>query len=260
MFGIDLGFVHPWYLTLLLLLPLLWIFSFRSLSGLGRYRRLFALAFRTLVFVLIVLALAEVQTLRTSEKVTVTYLLDQSESIPVAQRQAMLDFVRQSVARHRNADRQDCAGVIVFGHDAVVEVPPFDDDIPFLNLESTQGLRTDATNLAAALKMAGATFPEDSAKRIVIVSDGNENIGDSRAITGLLADQGIGIDVVPVKLASRGEVQVEEVVLPSDIRRGQPIEARVVIDNLTAPTAENAGGLVRGKLKLVRQSGKQGTC
>ena len=51
MFGIDIGFVHPWYLALLLLLPALWVFSFRSLSGLGRYRRLFALAFRTLVFV-----------------------------------------------------------------------------------------------------------------------------------------------------------------------------------------------------------------
>ncbi|NLF69994.1 MAG: VWA domain-containing protein [Candidatus Anammoximicrobium sp.] len=257
MFGIDIGFVHPWYLTALLLLPLLWGFSFRSLSGLGRYRRLFALAFRTLVFVLIVAALAEVQALRTSDKVTVTYLLDQSESIPVAQRQAMLDYVRQGVGRHRRADREDCAGVIVFGHDAVVEVPPFDDDIPFLNLEGTLGLRTDATNLAAALKMAGATFPEDSAKRVVIVSDGNENIGDARSIAGLLADQGIGIDVVPVQLTGRGEVQVDEVVLPSDIRRGQPIEARVVIDNLTGPTAENPAGVVRGKLKLVRQSGKQ---
>jgi uncharacterized membrane protein/Mg-chelatase subunit ChlD len=257
MFGIDFGFVHPWYLALLLLLPLLWVFSFRSLSGLGRYRRLFALAFRTLVFILIVLALAEVQTLRTSEKITVTYLLDQSESIPLAQRQAMLDYVRQAVARHRNADRRDCAGVIVFGHDAVIEVPPFDDDIPFLNLDSTLRLRTDATNLAAALKMAGATFPEDSAKRIVVISDGNENIGDARSIARSLADQGVGIDVVPVRLASRGEVQVEEVVLPSDIRRGQPVEARVVIDNLAPPVSDGAGGTVRGKLKLIRQSGRQ---
>jgi len=257
MFGIDFGFVRPWYLGLLSLLPLLWVFSFRSLSGLGPYRRLFALTFRTLVFVLIVLALAEVQTLRTSDKLTVTYLLDQSESIPVGQRQAMLDYVRQAVARHRRADREDCAGVIVFGHDAVIEVPPFDDDIPFLNLESTLGLRTDATNLAAALKMAGATFPEDSAKRVVVISDGNENIGDARAIAGLLADQGIGIDVVPILLASRGEVQVEEVVLPADIRRGQPIEARVVIDNLTPAASDAVPPTVRGKLKLTRQAGRQ---
>jgi uncharacterized membrane protein/Mg-chelatase subunit ChlD len=257
MSGIDIIFARPWYLTLLGLLPLLWLFSFRSLSGLGKYRRLFALAFRTFVFTLLVLALSEAQMLRISDKVTVTYLLDQSESIPASQRRVMLDYVRQAVAEHRDADRGDCAGVIVFAHDAVVEVPPFDDDIPFLNLESTMGLRTDATNLEAALKMAQATFPEDSAKRIVIVSDGNENLGEASGVARSLAEQGIGIDVVPVELAARGEVQVEKLVLPSDIRRGQPIEARVVVNNFGTPAAAGDQPPVSGKLKLLRQSGKQ---
>ncbi|MCL4202884.1 MAG: VWA domain-containing protein [Pirellulaceae bacterium] len=256
MFGLDIGFEKPHYLWLLVLLLPLWWFSFRSLSGLGPFRRLFALGFRTLVLLLIVLSLAEVQMLRVSDRVTVTYLLDQSESIPREQRQLMLDFVRQSVQEHRRVDRQDCAGVIVFGRDAVVEIPPFDDDIPLISLESAVGLRTDATNLAAALKMAHATFPEDSANRIVVVSDGNENLGDARAVARSLTDQGIGIDVVPVRLERRGEVLVEKVTLPTDIRRGQPIEARVVIDNLTAPT-ESHDGTVRGKLRLVRQMGRQ---
>ncbi len=256
MFGLEIGFEKPIYLWLLVLLVPLWIFSFRSLAGLGPYRRLFALAFRTFVLLLIVLSLAEVQTLRTSEKVTVTYLLDQSESIPREQRQLMLDYVRRSVEEHRRVDREDCAGVIVFGHDAVIEIPPFDDDIPFINLESAVGLRTDATNLAAALKMANATFPEDSAKRIVVVSDGNENLGNARAVARTLAEQGIGIDVVPVYLDRRGEVLIEKVTLPSDIRRGQPIEARVVLNNLTTPT-ETDDGMVRGKLRLIRQMGKQ---
>lgn len=255
MLGIDIGFVHPWYLALLVLLPLVWGFSFHSLAGLGRYRRLFALAFRSAVFVLIVLALAEVQTLRTSDKLTVTYLLDQSASIPAAQRQAMLEYVRQAVARHRNAARADGAGVIVFGREAVIEVPPFDDDLPPLDPAGAPSLRTDATNLAAALNLAGATFPENSAKRVVIVSDGNENIGDARAIARLLADQGVGIDVVPVRLARGGEIQVEEVVLPADIRRGQPLEARVVIDHLAAAEDQASGRTVRGKLRLLRQVG-----
>ena len=115
MFGFEIGFSRPWYLWLLALLPLLWLVSFRSLSGLGPYRRLFALAFRTLVFALVVVALAEIQMLRISDKVTVTYLLDQSESIPVVQRQAMLDYVQKAVLLHRRAEREDCAGVIVFG-------------------------------------------------------------------------------------------------------------------------------------------------
>lgn len=256
MFGLEIGFEKPHYLWLLLLLLPLWLFSFRSLSGLGPYRRLFSLGFRTLVFAALVLALAELQMLRISDKITVTYLLDQSESIPRLQRQLMLDYVRRSVQEHRNAEREDCAGVIVFGHDAVVEVPPFDDDIPFLNLESAVGLRTDATNLAAALQMAQATFPENTARRIVVVSDGNENMGNARTVARALADQGVGIDVVPVRLDRRGEVQVDKVVLPTDIRRGQPVEARVVVDNL-ADADGPGGGRVRGKLKLVRQVGKE---
>lgn len=256
MFGLEIAFGAKSYLLLLGLLPILWIVSFRSLAGLGKFRRLFALSFRTIVFVLIVFALAEVQMLKINEKLTVIYLLDQSESIPMAQRQAMLDYVIRDVEEHRDPDREDRAGVIVFGHDATIEIPPFDDDIPFIGLESATRLRRDSTNLAAALKLAQASFPEDSAKRIVLVTDGNENMGDVRAIAPTLAAGGIGIDVVPVKLQARAEVALEKVALPSDIRIGQPIEARVVLNNYATPTADN-DGVVKGKLKLLRRSGKR---
>jgi hypothetical protein len=85
MSGLQIGFEKPQYLWLLVLLLPLWVFSFRSLTGLGPYRRLFALGFRTLVVVLVVaLSLAELQMKRVSDKLTVTYLLDQSESIPAS--------------------------------------------------------------------------------------------------------------------------------------------------------------------------------
>ncbi|MCY2990356.1 MAG: VWA domain-containing protein [Planctomycetota bacterium] len=254
MSGLQLTFDRPWYLVLLALLPVLWLFSFRSLAGLGPYRRLFAIAFRTLMFVLVMLALAEVQLLKTSEKLTVIYLLDQSESIPTTQRQAMLQYVVQEVAAHRDRSRGDKAGVIVFGRDARIEVPPFDDDIPFVSLESAVDLRSDATNLEAGLKLAQASFPEDTAKRVVVVTDGCENLGDARSIARGLTDDGIGLDVVPIQVGARGEVQVEKVVLPAEIRKGQPIEARVVLDNLVAPGSEGRGP-VKGKLKLFRQVG-----
>ncbi|MDP6466848.1 MAG: hypothetical protein QF918_03885, partial [Pirellulaceae bacterium] len=83
MSGLEIGFDQPWYLALLSLIPVLWIFSFRSLAGLGNIRRLVAIGLRTLVLTTIVFALAEVQLLQTSDKVTVNYVLDQSESIPL---------------------------------------------------------------------------------------------------------------------------------------------------------------------------------
>ncbi len=80
MFGRGIGFDSPGFLFLLLLLPLLWIWSFKSLAGLGPARRIFALVLRTVVFTLLVLALANTQLRRSSETMTVIYLLDQSAS------------------------------------------------------------------------------------------------------------------------------------------------------------------------------------
>src|SRR5262245_64540579 len=101
MLGLKIAFDQPWWLLLLLLVPLLWIFSFKSLSGLGPYRRIFALLFRTVVFALLVLALAGIQLQKVSDRVTVMYLLDQSESIPKPVREAMLQYVMKDVQTHR---------------------------------------------------------------------------------------------------------------------------------------------------------------
>jgi uncharacterized membrane protein len=263
MFGLKIAFDQPWWLLLLVLVPILWIFSFKSLSGLGPFRRLFALLFRTVVFTLLVLALAGIQLQKVSDRVTVMYLLDQSESIPKPTREAMLQYVMKDVSAHRHAGdlqhaAEDKAGIIIFGREATIEHPPFADEIRATGmLESLFELRTDATNIASALKLAQASFPEDSAKRIVVVTDGNENLGDARTVARSLADAGIGIDVVPIRLNAQAEVAVEKIVLPPDIRRGQEIEARVVIENYTLPSKQNPTGEVKGRLRVTRRYSNQ---
>ena len=258
MLGFEkIGFEHPQYLWLLLLLPLLWYWSFRSLAGLGQYRRIFALTLRTVVMLLIVLAMANLQLLRSSKTMTVIYLLDQSASIPQTERDAMVRYVEEAVKQQRDGSNDDQASVIVFGRDANIEIPPFDDNLRFINgLETSRGLRRDATNLADALKLALATFPEGTARRVVVVSDGNENLGDAETVARQLVDDGVGIDVVPIYLKAHREVAVERVTLPPDIRRGSPFDARIVLNNMTEPT-ENDDGSVSGLLKLVRRVGGQ---
>ena len=119
--------------------------------------------------------------------------------------------------------------------------------------ESTFDLKTSSTNLESALKLAKASFPEDTARRVVIISDGNENIGDAAAVARAMADDGIGIDVVPVELLSESEVSVDKLVIPSDIRKGQEFETRVVLTNDTQATAED-DGKVSGKLRITRRT------
>lgn len=249
MFGFRLAFEFPGYLWLLIGIPFLWWVSFRALAPLGFFRRWLALLFRTLVLTGLVLALAGVQLVWTSDRVTVMYLLDQSESIPEAKRQLMLDYVIRNVSRHRDVAREDRAGIIVFGREATIEIPPFDDNIPKIRrLESYIG-RRDATSLESALVLAQAAMPADTSRRLVIVTDGNENLGDAQKLAARLAESGIGIDVVPIVLESKAEVLVEKIDLPSDIRKGQPFEARVVVNAYT--DGEDAPP-VQGRLQVTR--------
>ncbi|TWT90182.1 von Willebrand factor type A domain protein [Pseudobythopirellula maris] len=252
MFTHSLAFDSPWYLALLALLPIIWVLSRRSLAGLGRLRRLVAIAFRSLVFTAIVLALADAQLRKQSDRLTVIYLLDQSQSIPEAQREAMTSFVNASVREHRRNDLDDRAGVIVFGREPEVELPPVDFFYELPRIESL--VDRQHTNLEQALGRAMSLFPPDAAKRIVIVTDGNENSGDALRQARAMAAAGVSIDVLPVPLGQRSEVAVDKLTLPADVRRDQPFELRAVVELEATP-----GATETGRLRVVRKSGDRET-
>ena len=247
----SFAFDSPRYLLLLLLMPVLWWWSFDSLSGLGTWRRLLALTLRTLVLLAIVLALADIQYQRRSDQLTVIYLLDQSLSVPADSRQAMVTFVNRTVAEHHDEALNDRYAVVVFGRDAAVEMPLVNVPIP-LPTRTESALDPEYTDLATAIQRAKAMFPHDAAKRIVIVTDGNENLGNARREARSAAASGVSIDVVPILLSSRGEVSVEKLDMPSNARRGQPFHMRVVLRNDAEESKEQA---VKGKLRIIRRSG-----
>ena len=66
----QVGFEYPWMLLLLVLVPITWWLGSQSLSGLGKTRRLLALIFRSLVLLLMILALAGIQWIWTSDRQT----------------------------------------------------------------------------------------------------------------------------------------------------------------------------------------------
>jgi uncharacterized membrane protein/Mg-chelatase subunit ChlD len=246
----SLQFDSPWFLGLLALIPAAWWFSYGRLSGLEPMRRFAVLAIRSTVLALLILALAEAQLVRTSDRLTVLYLLDQSLSIPPPLQRAMPQLVNQSIQEHRGTHPEDRVGVIVFGRNPAVEIPPLDYDVEMAKATESL-LDPEHTDLASAMEMALALFPADAAKRIVLVTDGNQNMGNARRQARVLANKGVSIDVVPVQLGARSDVAVEKITLPPDVRRGQPFDLRVVLDNSGNATAEG----IRGKLRILRRTG-----
>ena len=257
MFNHSLAFDSPGYLLLLLLLPVMWWLSFAGLSGLGRWRRIVALVLRSVVFSAIVLALADVQYQRRSDKLAVIYLLDQSLSIPIEQRLEMGKYVNASIEEHRkdfgDGRFEDRYAVIVFGRDAGVEMPLVDVGISLPRRVETI-LDPEYSDLATAIQRAKAMFPFDSAKRIVLVTDGNQNLGNAQREAKAATAAGVSIDVVPVMLVPRNEVAVEKIDVPANARRGQPFEMRVVLGNDAPEGSERS---VAGKLRIVRKTGER---
>ncbi len=247
--GFIIGFDRPEFLWLLLIIPLTWYFSFNSLAGLGPWRRVFSLLLRTFVLGLVIAALSQMQWRLKTDALTVLYLLDQSDSVSASDKRLMLEYAFRQSEMHRR--EHDKAGVIAFGANAKIEAAPFAGKLPFSSrIDSANQINTGGTSIESALKIAQSAFPEGTARRVVIVSDGNQNIGDALGIAQSMAQQGIGIDVVPVKLLASQDVAVDKVDIPSNIRKGQDFEIRVALTNKTQPSQENPTGEVTGELSI----------
>ncbi len=162
------------------------------------------------------LALAEVQTVRRNDRLTTMFLVDASQSVPRELQGPALQYVSEASQKRR---QDDLAGVIVFGKEPRVESPPAPTEINLLGIEST--IDPEYTDLGAAIKLALATFPEDTARRIVILSDGNENRGNALEQALAAKDLDVQIDVLPIDYHYDREVLVEKVSIPPTSRRAR---------------------------------------
>ena len=102
----------------------------------------------------------------------------------------MISYINRSIDQQRDKQRGDKAGVIVFGRNGAIEIAPLDADQQMIRVETD--VDRNHTNLEAALKLAQASFPHDTAKRIVIMTDGNQNLGSVLEQARVCADAGIG--------------------------------------------------------------------
>jgi uncharacterized membrane protein len=236
--------LQPWWLLLLALVPLVVHLSYRSLAGLGPFRRFLAIALRCAGVVALALALADIRFRQSDDNVTVLFVVDRSLSIPLEldapanPGRAPVDlrwerfkrFINDAVEKRGEAHRRDKAGLIVFGKRPRLELPP--SDAPRFNFtEAVSPIDSNYTDIAAALKLALASFPEGSGKRIVLISDGNENLGNAEEQGRIAKLNGVEIDVVPVAAGQKNEseVLVQGVEAPPVTERGTKFPVRVLL-------------------------------
>jgi Mg-chelatase subunit ChlD len=243
---------------LLLALPCLALAlaSWRWLGGsMDPVRRGAVIGLRTAVLLALVVVLAGPRRVREHHYLAVIGVLDISGSVrrlarfpevPGHDIGSSIEYLRhwfREATRTRAPD--DRFGLVVFdGSATVVSVPgrgPYVDD----NLDLGAA---DGTNIAEGIRMALATFPADAARRIVLVSDGNETSGSAveaarQAAAGFLASGpglaprlAVPIDIVPLDYRAAGDVRVVRLEAPPLAQPGQTVALRIVLE-ATAPAS-----------------------
>jgi len=208
-----------------------------SYADLNPGRRNLVFGVRMILLLLVFLALAGLQWVRINRDLAVMFVLDYSDSISPQAKEAQVKFVNEAVTNMRRSDK---AGIIVFGAEAFVELSP----AARLKVTKIQSVPpTQYTDISAAIRLAMASFPEGMQKRIVLLSDGNENLGNALDEAQMARTQNVPIDVIPLVPPPRPEIVLDKIVAPSEAKIGEPIELRLVIrSTVDAPV----------KLKLFR--------
>lgn len=247
---------QPAWLALVMLVPLLVWRSWARLAGLGDGRRVLALYLRSALLLLLCLALADLQTVREEEGVTTIVLLDRSFSIPVevTDPNTMQDarWERLAAALRQASQNQgpNRIGVVSFARTPRLEFPAGQVTPYGINLRMIgTGIDRNFTDLGAAVRLGLASFPEGGARRLLIISDGNENRGDALTEAKVAQLNRIPIDVVPIRYQFNDEVLVDRIDVPAETPPDQDIPIRIVLRNYSQ-------GRVKGKLTISRTVGE----
>src|SRR5580704_17951586 len=164
-------FERPIFFWLLLLLPVLW-FMARRQRGSSRV----SFAMKAVVYAVLVAALAGPRADLPVRHVAVTLLADTSASMPsesIQQSQALLRDLDRSSS---NSDLQ----LITFARDAQLHVVSSDPQKAAISDSAVSAAGMD-TDIESAIDLALSTFPREGARRIALVSDGNQTRGDAVA-------------------------------------------------------------------------------
>lgn len=218
-------FTHPIYLLFLIPVIAGLYFSFRYVGGMMKNRKRFAFALRFVLVTCIVLALSGPESKRKNEGMCTIFLMDRSDSVSDRDKQSELDFVNNAL---KGLGIDDLASVIAFAKEPAAETVAAKID----RIDRIQSVVDgSSSDLASAIRLASASFPDGKAKRIVVLSDGNETDGDASEAASVAATEGIPIDhVVLGSIPRDGEVSVANVELPSETRVDQPFGIKTTID------------------------------
>ncbi|MBS1723353.1 MAG: VWA domain-containing protein [Armatimonadetes bacterium] len=247
-------FLAPWWALMMLPVVVGLFWSWRHVYGMAKGRKRFAFVVRAVLASLLVMALMGPQTRQVNRGIATMFVVDRSDSVSDEDKQAADRFVGSALQK---LGGDDLGGVVAFGSQAVLDSAP-SGRRTFGGIQSK--VDGSSSDLAAAVRLAAATMPEGKAKRIVVLSDGNENRGDVAQAAEVAATESIELDTVPLGTKpKRAEASVLEMRTPNERRANEPFQVKVVAESTVAQPATlviDRDGMVVAKQPVMLDQGK----
>jgi uncharacterized membrane protein len=213
-----MSFDHPWIL-LALLLPLGWaVWEWRESA------RHLALGLKAAAFVCIVLALSGPRAVVYQTKVAVAVLADTSASLSpadLARESAIASEVERGRGRHWTRIMPFARSTRAVGLEEKAKGG--------WQLRHTAGPAGRGTDLESAIRDGAAALPAGMVPRLLLISDGNENLGSVARAIWQAQQLGVPIDTVALAGRPKPGLRLNSVTIPGQVFSGErfPIDVAV---------------------------------
>ncbi len=223
------------YLVPVAVLPFLVATALRTLVDAPRWQVVAQVVFRAVVFMALALALAQPSLRAPIRGKTVVFVVDVSESVDEGQLENARKLVAGAMAEaaREEADgvpREDRTRVRVVTYAERARALELDDVAPEQLALPRDPDHALASDHAAGLRLAEALVDPDTEPRIVLISDGIGSLAEREGLADAvrqLERRGIELHTRSFPAAARGDVLVEQVVLPEELRVGQSFDVAI---------------------------------
>jgi Mg-chelatase subunit ChlD len=177
-----------------------------------------------------------VQWVQASDELAVVFLLDVSDSVDPEARHVAIAFVRAALD---TMGAGDYAALVLFGSDALVE-RPLSQAKALGELLSIPG--TGHTDIGEAVRLGLALLPATAQRRLVLLSDGMDNVSANSALgveaaAQLAAASGVELDTVALPARSGDEAWIDGVDVPTVLYEGEQFSILVRVHSLVSQRA-----------------------
>jgi Ca-activated chloride channel family protein len=245
-----LTFETYWPLILLLMVPYVWWAQRGTAVDLNPKHLRLSTLLRSAIVCLLVLALMQPILYKNSSYLSVVYLLDVSQSVAPGAIRNAIDWIQKT----NESGDPDHFQVVAFGANSIPVAEP--EELKKVQVSSSDRAGTinqGATDIGGALDRAIRSFAPNHLRRVVLISDGNDNAGGLSSMLPRLNRENVRVHTVPLEARVDRDVWIEAVLAPSNVTADEqfPVEVHVYSQFETASTIDiKKGDEVLGSQKV----------